>query len=92
MIPAVIHSIRSRYYLAAVPSSLVDGAVLVGQADVLGVLLDGPLEEALAALAGPHPVVLAGRVVPAHCAQQARPTLAKQIQCSFYLASNHMLK
>ena len=42
---------------------------------VLGVLLHGALEESLATLAGPHAVVLAGRVVPAHRAQQARPAM-----------------
>ena len=56
--------------LAPVPPPLVDGAVLVGQADVLGVLLHSPLEETLAALARPHSVVLAGGVVAAHGAQQ----------------------
>ena len=58
--------------LAPVPPPLVHGAVLVRQTDVLGVLLDSSLEEALAALAGPHPVVLAGRVVATHRAQQRR--------------------
>ena len=51
--------------LAPVPSPLVHRAVLVGQANVLGVLLDRPLEEALAALTGPDPVVLTRRVVSA---------------------------
>ena len=58
--------------LAAVPPPLVHGAVLVRQADVLGALLNRSLEEALAALAGSHPVVLTRGVVPAHGAQQAR--------------------
>ena len=57
--------------LAAVPPPLVHRAVLVRQADVLGVLLDGALEEALAALARAHAVVLARRIVAAHRAQQA---------------------
>ena len=56
--------------LAPVSSPLVHRAVLVGQADVLCILLNCPLEEALAALAGAHAVVLAGRVVAAHGAQQ----------------------
>ena len=56
--------------LAAVPPPLVHGAVLVRQTDVLGVLLDSSLEEALAALTGPHAVVLARGVIPAHGAQQ----------------------
>ena len=45
--------------LAAVPPPLVHGAVLVRQTHILGVLLHRPLEEPLAALAGPHTVVLA---------------------------------
>jgi len=57
--------------LAAVAAPLVHRAVLVGQAHVLGVLLDGALEEALAALARPHAVVLAGGVVAADGAQLA---------------------
>ena len=56
--------------LAPVPPPLVHGAVLVRQTDVLGVLLDSSLEEALAALTGPHTVVLARGVIPAHGAQQ----------------------
>ena len=49
--------------LTPVPPSLVHRTALVRQTDVLGVLLDGPLEEALAALAGPDPVVLTGGIV-----------------------------
>ena len=56
--------------LAAVPPPLVHGAVLVRQTHVLGVLLHRPLEEPLAALAGPHPIVLARGVIPAHGAHQ----------------------
>ena len=56
--------------LATVSSPLVHRAVLVRQADVLGVLLHGPLEEPLAALAGAHPIVLARRIVPTHGTQQ----------------------
>ena len=56
--------------LAPVPPPLVHGAVLVRKTDVLGVFLDSSLEEALAALTGPHAVVLARGVIPAHGAQQ----------------------
>ena len=62
--------------LAAVPPPLVHGAALVRQTHVLGVLLHRPLEEPLAALAGPHPVVLARGVVPAHGAHQPAPAAA----------------
>ena len=57
--------------LAPVPPPLVHGAVLVRQTDVLGVLLNSSLEEALAALAGPHAVMLARGVVSAHGAKQS---------------------
>ena len=56
--------------LTPVPPSLVHRTALVRQTDVLGVLLDGPLEEALAALAGADPVVLTGGVVTADGALQ----------------------
>ena len=56
--------------LATVSPPLVHRAVLVRQADVLGVLLHGPLEEPLAALTGAHPIVLARRIVPTHGTQQ----------------------
>ena len=72
--------------LAAVPPPLVHGAVLVRQTDVLGVLLNSSLEEALAALAGPHAVVLTRGVVPAHGAKQPRPRAARLEQqkgCQF---------
>ena len=49
--------------LAPVPPSFVHRAALVGQTDIFRVLLDSSLEESLAALAGPHSVVLAGGVV-----------------------------
>ena len=55
--------------LTSVSSAFVHRAVLVRQADILGVLLDGSLEEALAALAGADTVVLAGRVIPADGAE-----------------------
>ena len=58
--------------LATVSSPLVHRAVLVRQADVLGVLLHCPLEEALAALAGADAIVLARSIVPTHGTQQGR--------------------
>ena len=58
--------------LTPVTTSLVDRTVLVCQADVLCILLDRPLEESLAALAGSNPVVLAGRVVAADRAEERR--------------------
>ena len=58
--------------LAVVSPPLVHGTVLVPYTDVLGigVLLNSSLEEALAALAGSHAVVLARGVVPAYGTQQ----------------------
>ena len=56
--------------LATVSSPLVHRAVLVRQADVLGVLLHCPLEEPLAALAGADAIVLARSIVPTHGTQQ----------------------
>ena len=58
--------------LAVVSRPLVHGTVLVPYTDVLGigVLLNSSLEEALAALAGSHAVVLARGVVPAYGTQQ----------------------
>ena len=58
--------------LATVSSSLIHRAVLVRQADVLGVLLHRPLEESLAALAGADAIVLAGSIVPTHGTEQGR--------------------
>ena len=58
--------------LATVSPPLVHRAVLVGQADVLGVLLHRPLEESLAALAGANAIVLAGSIVPTHGTEQRR--------------------
>ena len=55
--------------LAAIAPPLIDGTVAVGQTDVLGPFLDGPLEESFATLAGANAVVLAGRVVAADAAQ-----------------------
>ena len=55
--------------LAAIAAPLVHRAVLVCQTHVLGVLLHGTLEEALAAFARAHPVVLACGVVAAHSTQ-----------------------
>ena len=59
--------------LAPVPVVLGDLAVFVAAALVAQLFADRPLEEPLAALARPHAVVLARRVVAAHRAQQARP-------------------
>ena len=49
--------------LTSVPPSFVHRAALVCQTDIFSVLLDSSLEESLAALAGPHSVVLTGGVV-----------------------------
>jgi len=56
--------------LTSISATLVHGAALVGQAHVLGVLLHGAFEKALAPLARPHSVVLAGGVVAADGAHQ----------------------
>ena len=56
--------------LAVVPTPLVHGAVLVRHTEVLSVRLNSSLEEALAAFAGPHPVVLPRGVVSADSAQR----------------------
>ena len=66
--------------LATVSSPLVHRAVLVRQADVLGVLLHCPLEEALAALTGADAVVLARSIVPTHGTQQGRGGLCLQLK------------
>ena len=66
----LVHTVTTYMYLP-VSSTLVDRAVPVSQTDVFGVFLDGPLEESLAALAGPHPIVLTGGVVSADGAQEA---------------------
>ena len=58
--------------LATVSSSLVHRAVLVRQADILGVLLHRPLEESLAALAGADAIVLAGSIVPTDGTREAQ--------------------
>lgn len=58
--------------LATVPPTFVHGAGFFGETHVLRALLHGPLEEALAALAGTHPVVLTRRRVAANGAQLAR--------------------
>lgn len=52
--------------LAALAAVLIDSALVGRRADVVIVTLDAPLEESLAALAGPHPVVVARRVVVTH--------------------------
>lgn len=58
--------------LATVSPAFVYRASLLGQAHVLGALLHGPLEEALAALACAHTVVLTGRGIAAHGAKLTR--------------------
>jgi len=58
--------------LALVASSGVDDAPAVRLADVLHVATDRALEEAAAAVAARHAVVLAGRTVPAHQAPAGR--------------------
>ena len=55
--------------LASISSSLVNRTVLIGEADIFAVLLDRAFEEALAALASSHAVMLTSRVVAAHSAQ-----------------------
>ena len=62
--------------LALVAVVLVDGAVLVAPAGVGQVAPDGPLEEALAALAGDLAVVLARGLVSTHHADQILPGTA----------------
>ena len=56
--------------LATVPPALVHFTVLVHQTNILGGLLDRPLEESLAALTGAHPVVLTTGNVATHGAGQ----------------------
>ena len=56
--------------LAPVTTTLVDRTVFVGQANILGVLLNCPLEEALAAFTGSNPVVLTRGIVTAHRAEE----------------------
>jgi len=58
--------------LTAIATSLVHRAILVRQADVLGALLDGPLEESLAALTGSNSIVLTGSGVAANGTQLRR--------------------
>ena len=58
--------------LTPISTPLVHRAVLVCQANVLCILLDCSLEETFAAFAGSNPVVLAGGVVAAHCAEERR--------------------
>lgn len=58
--------------LATVSPALVHRTGSLGQAHVFGALLHGPLEEALATLAGAHAVMLTGRGVAAHGAKLAR--------------------
>lgn len=58
--------------LATVSPAFVHRTSFLGQAHILGALLHGPLEEALAALASAHTVVLARRGVATHGAELAR--------------------
>lgn len=58
--------------LATVSSPFVYRASFLCQAHIFRALLHGPLEEALAALACAHTVVLTGRGVAAHGAELAR--------------------
>ena len=58
--------------LATVPPSLVHLTVLVHQTNILGSLLDRPLEKTLAALTGAHPVVLAAGNVATHGAEKGK--------------------
>lgn len=58
--------------MATVPSAFVHWASLLGEAHVLRSLLHGSLEEALAALAGTHAVMLAGCCVATNGAKLTR--------------------
>jgi hypothetical protein len=66
---ADVEALLEAAVLAAIAATLVHRTVLLGQAHVLGVLLHGALEEALAALACSHTVVLTRGVVTAHSTQ-----------------------
>lgn len=57
--------------LATVSSAFIYRASLLGQAYIFGALLHGPLEEAFAALACAHTIMLTGRGVAAHGAELA---------------------
>ena len=63
--------------LTSVPPSFVHRAALVCQTDIFSVLLDSPLEESLAALAGSHPVVLAGGVISTDGTEERRRLVLK---------------
>ena len=56
--------------LATVPPPLVHFTILVHQTNILGSLLDRPLEEPFAALTGANSVALAARNDATHRAQQ----------------------
>ena len=58
--------------LTSVPPSLVHGTVLVRQTNILGVLLDSPLEESLAAFTGPHSTMLTSSMIPAYGTHEPR--------------------
>ena len=64
--------------LTPVPPSFVHRTALVRQTDVFSILLYSSLEEPLAALAGPHPVVLAGCIVTTHCTEKGGRLVLKQ--------------
>jgi hypothetical protein len=64
--------------LTPVPPAFVHCAVLVCQADIFGVLLDGSLEEALAAFTRADTVVLAGRVITANSTEKTRAAILKK--------------
>ena len=55
--------------LTSVPPSLVHRTVLVSQTNILGVLLDSPLEETLAAFTGSHSIMLTSSIVSTHGTQ-----------------------
>lgn len=68
--------------LATIPPAFVDRAGLFSEAHVLRALLHGPLEEALATLAGTHAVMLAGC-----CVATNRAKLARAGRCSLVAGS-----
>lgn len=55
--------------LAPIPSSLVHRAVLVGQAHIFGILLDGALKKTFTTFTSPHPIVLASRIITTNSTQ-----------------------
>lgn len=63
---AAVKALLVATILASIPAPLVNYTIHGARANVLRVLLDRALEEPLAALTGPHPVVLAGGIVAAN--------------------------